>query len=395
MSAEQLLCVPQGDFTLQRYPYDERDTLRAWDAADEYLLNHLAEQFGEKLPVPMILNDNFGALSVALGSVSAPVESNGQPNTAAAYFNSDSFIAHQALVHNLKLNQLNPDNICRQTPFEHPVQPIQLLVIKIPKTLALLEDQLHRIREHLAPNCTIVAAAMAKHIHRSTLELFERIVGPTTTSLAKKKARLVFAKLDPALQLAPSPYPSQYQLENSRFTINNHAGVFSREKLDIGTRLFLQHLPESDHGHKPQQIIDLGCGNGAVGLMAAECNPNAEVIFVDESYRALESARQNFTDGFGQQRQGRYIADNCLDSFVSDSADLILNNPPFHQQQAVGDHIARQMFSDAKRVLRRHGQLWVIGNRHLGYHVQLKKLFGNCELVASNAKFVVLKAVKV
>ncbi|MEH6474017.1 MAG: methyltransferase, partial [Halopseudomonas sp.] len=83
-----------------------------------------------------------------------------------------------------------------------------------------------------------------------------------------------------------------------------------------------------------------------------------------------------------------------LESFTADSADLILNNPPFHQQQTVGGHIAKQMFGDAKRVLRHDGELWVIGNRHLGYHVQLRKLFGNCELVASNPKFVVLKSIK-
>jgi 16S rRNA (guanine1207-N2)-methyltransferase len=34
----------------------------------------------------------------------------------------------------------------------------------------------------------------------------------------------------------------------------------------------------------------------------------------------------------------------------------------------------------------------VIGNRHLGYHQTLKKIFGNSELVASNAKFVILRA---
>ena len=40
------------------------------------------------------------------------------------------------------------------------------------------------------------------------------------------------------------------------------------------------------------------------------------------------------------------------------------------------------MFRESKQVLRRGGELWVIGNRHLGYHIQLKKLFGNCEVVA-------------
>ena len=49
---------------------------------------------------------------------------------------------------------------------------------------------------------------------------------------------------------------------------------------------------------------------------------------------------------------------------------------------------------DGERTLRRGGELWVIGNRHLGYHVKLRRLFGNSEVVASDPKFVVLKAVK-
>ena len=99
-------------------------------------------------------------------------------------------------------------------------------------------------------------------------------------------------------------------------------------------------------------------------------------------------------EGFGGQRPAEFIADNCLEQQPDNSATLVLNNPPFHQQQSVGDHIARQMFRDARRVLKQGGELRVIGNRHLGYHQQLRRLFGNCELVASNPKFVVLSAIK-
>ena len=35
---DTLLCVPQGEFTLKRLPPRKRELLRAWDAADEYLL---------------------------------------------------------------------------------------------------------------------------------------------------------------------------------------------------------------------------------------------------------------------------------------------------------------------------------------------------------------------
>ncbi|MEI8597704.1 methyltransferase, partial [Vibrio sp. M60_M31a] len=98
----------------------------------------------------------------------------------------------------------------------------------------------------------------------------------------------------------------------------------------------------------------------------------------------------------GEEREVQYIANNCLDGFDHDSCSLIMCNPPFHQQQAITDHIAWQMFCDSKQVLNKGGRLLVIGNRHLGYDAKLKRLFGanNVNLVASNNKFVILQATK-
>ena len=73
----------------------------------------------------------------------------------------------------------------------------------------------------------------------------------------------------------------------------------------------------------------------------------------------------------------------------------ILCNPPFHQQHAITDHIAWQMFNDARRSLKYGGELYVVGNRHLDYFRKLKRAFGNCTTIATNNKFVVLKATKV
>lgn len=74
--------------------------------------------------------------------------------------------------------------------------------------------------------------------------------------------------------------------------------------------------------------------------------------------------------------------------------DLVLCNPPFHSHQAVTDATARNMFAGAHAALRQGGELWVVGNRHLAYHTQLRRIFGNCVTVAGDPKFVVLRAVK-
>lgn len=367
--------TPQGQLRLRRLPTRRRELLRAWDTADAYLLNHLADQGlpneGQRI---LVVNDGFGALAVAL-----------------ARFNpqawSDSYLSQAATLINLESNRLPANSVSLVTSLEEPEGPLDLVLIRIPKTLALLEDELIRLRPHLTADTRVIATAMVKHLPASARGLFERIIGPTESSPAWKKARLLTAKVDPALPLPANPYPVSYQLEGTGHHLSNLANVFSRDSLDIGTRLFLKHLPTMSEA---SDIIDLGCGNGVVGVIAAERNPQARLHFVDESFQAVASAESNFRAAFGDSREAEFRAGDSLEGFPPDSADLVLCNPPFHQQVAVGDQIATRMFRQSHKVLRKGGELWVVGNRHLGYHKSLKHLFGNVRVVASNPKFVVL-----
>ncbi len=376
------LSTPQGTFQLSRFPLRKKESLRAWDAADEFILNHLHDSQIDLTGNILILNDSFGALSTALAIH--------QPTSI-----TDSWLAQQGTLLNLQQNTLTSDQVTLLNSLERPQKTASLVLIKIPKSLSMLEEQLHRIRPVITKDTLVIGAAMAKGIHTSTLKLFEQIIGPTKTSLAVKKARLIFTQPDLDMPVKTSPYPLDLILENDGFSnrtfkLKNHAGVFSREKLDIGTRFFLQNLPKEFNGKK---IIDLACGNGIVGLVAAEHYPDAHLTFVDESFMAVDSARINFEQAF-PERNAHFAATDCLNGIEINSTDLILNNPPFHQNNAVGDFIAQQMFRESKQVLKSGGELWVVGNRHLGYHVALKRLFGNCTTVISNKKFVILKAIK-
>ena len=375
----EIIQVPQGEYHLSRYPKQKKELLRAWDAADEYLLTFFYNDTQQELDLNiLIVNDSFGALAAALSKYKMTVW-------------TDSLLAQEGIKQNFHDNDLslNTVNVVKST--ETPKINYDVVLIKIPKSLSLLEEQLIRIKPLVSTTTKIVAAGMVKSIHTSTLKLFEKYLGPTKTSLAKKKARLLFCSVDEAIAAIKSPYPKKYILEGTSHTVVNHANVFSRESLDIGTRFFIQHLPQSI---KYKNIIDLGCGNGIVGLLAAEKNPDAEVIFADESFMAVESAKQTFELAFGDQRTAQFLVNDCLTGFEKNSADLILNNPPFHQNNAVGDEVAWKMFKQSKDVLKEGGELWVIGNRHLSYHIKLKKLFGNCETIASNKKFVIFKSVK-
>ncbi|GAA4059977.1 methyltransferase [Streptomyces shaanxiensis] len=376
------MTTPWGELALTRYPEDPRDRLRAWDASDEYLLRHLAEQEIPLSGTVVVLGDRWGALVTALAA-HGPVQI------------TDSYLAQEATRANLARLGVEPGTVRLLTTQDTPPERIDVLLVRVPKSLALLEDQLLRLAPAVHEDTVVVGTGMVKEIHTSTLQLFERILGPTRTSLAEKKARLIFCTPEPSPARPANPWPYTYDLPDgigavSGRTVVNHAGVFCADRLDIGTRFFLGHLPDSKGA---QRVVDLGCGNGVVGTAVALANPEAEVLFVDESFQAVASAeathRANEVPGHAEFRVGDGLA-----GVPAGSVDLVLNNPPFHSHQATTDTTAWRMFTGARRALRPGGELWVIGNRHLGYHVKLRKLFGNSQLVASDPKFVVLRAVK-
>jgi len=376
--SRKMLLVPQGEFELACNPPD--DNLQAWDSADEFLLSHIDElQVLSAHSKLLILNDACGALAVALA-------------TCPAYSWNDSLLAQQALRNNLVANGYPAEQVKTNSGIDFPAVAVDCVLLKIPKTLALLEYQLYALRPVLHHDTHIVAAGMSRHIHNSTLELFESILGPTTTTRARKKSRLILVERDHSINEGQSRFPDSYELEVDRaYRIVNHASLFSRDRLDRGSQLLIEHMPV---GEQYRRIVDLGCGNGVLGIIAASLNPAASLLFCDESHMAIASASENFHHAFAQTRNVEFKVDDCLHTVASASRDLVLINPPFHQQHSIGDAIAWKMFKDARRVLVTGGELRLVGNRHLGYHAKLMKLFGNCETIAADSKFVILSSIK-
>ncbi|SEH92743.1 16S rRNA (guanine1207-N2)-methyltransferase [Rheinheimera pacifica] len=377
----------QGSLQLHRWPLNQpNNSLQAWDAADELLILHAQEAISQftlqhqRQPTLLLINDSFGALSSALSG-------------CTQFQINDSVLAAKGTLYNRQQNNIADSGLQQLSSLApYPAQP-DIVLLKLPNNHSYLQYILQQLARVVTPQSIILASAKAKDISRNVLAMFDNTLGPATASLTVKKCRLIECSFSAPLPGAAAvEFPLAWPLEQTEFTVINHANVFSREKLDQGARFFLQHLPEIKSA---QRVIDLGCGNGVLGLALLTQHNDFQLLCCDESYMAADSAQQTIANNLPDKlAQCEFIVDDCLSQQADKSADVVLCNPPFHQQHAVTGHIANQMFTDAKRVLKQGGRLRIVANRHLGYADVLKRLFGNCHQLAADPKFVILEAIK-
>jgi 16S rRNA G1207 methylase RsmC len=386
---------PFGSFALQRRPPTPNQPLQAWDATDEYLL----AQFAKSRPAPasvLVINDLFGALAIPLSA-----------NNYAIYSWSDSSNAHLALAENCALNGL-ANNVtllpASVAPTTCPWLPPRYDVVlwRIPKSLALFQQQIAQLQSSVDEDTLIVAGGMIKHLPEQSIELLRQL-GRVDILHAQKKARLFTVTAETNLPAPPLPANKLLSITDYDLQLGGLANVFARDKFDIGARFFIEQLSKLPMTQWPlsklpasQRIADLGCGNGVLGIMAKRLQPSAEVYFFDESYQAVASAADNYRRNIDEALPipAQFHCDDCLSHYRGQPFDTILCNPPFHQNHAVGDQIAWRMFTHSKNHLRNGGELWIVGNRHLQYHIKLQRIFGNCRQIAANPKFVILAATK-
>lgn len=105
--------------------------------------------------------------------------------------------------------------------------------------------------------------------------------------------------------------------------LKSDAGVFSKSRIDPGTKLLIKAIPLNPDFHT---VFDLGCGYGPIGLAIARLLPEATVFMSDVNERAVDLARNNAeTNGISNVviRAGEGFR-----PFPGQKFDLVVTNPP-------------------------------------------------------------------
>ena len=162
-------------------------------------------------------------------------------------------------------------------------------------------------------------------------------------------------------------------------------GVFAHRGIDAGTRLLVENLRVPPTA----RVLDLGCGYGVIGIVAAKLASKGHATLVDAYIRATRLAQRNL------ELNGVTNADVILGDGVHDLPpkarfDVMASNPPTHSGREVLDDLV----AGAYKVLKPRGQLYLVINRLLSLKREVEQVFGGAETIARSKGFVVIRAVK-
>lgn len=173
------------------------------------------------------------------------------------------------------------------------------------------------------------------------------------------------------------------RLRGRLFEFLTSSSVFSRKRIDLGTRLLVEAMILPEKGC----LLDLGCGYGPVGIVAATLHPRLRVVMVDSNERAVWLAREN------ARRNGTFNVE-CRRGFLYELLEdiefaAILSNPPI----SVGKHVLSSLVRGAIGNLERNGMLELVVRSRVGGKYLLKELdehFGNVEVLGIKSGYRVL-----
>ncbi|GAA1695981.1 hypothetical protein GCM10009808_11550 [Microbacterium sediminicola] len=320
-----------------------------------------------------MINDLYGALTLGVAGAGA----------SGIRTHIDAVTGERALEANA--SRIDFSGRFRQLPLDTElVSAARIVLLRLPRSLDALRDIVGLIAAHADPAVVVIAGGRLKHMSVSMNAIISEHFGRLDVSHARQKSRVLIAR-EP--RDGRDPIPAGARVEG--IEVRAYGGAFAGARLDIGTRLLLESLPDSPGGGtQSDPFIDLACGTGIIGAWMATRHPDAHVYACDQSSIAVASARATMRAN-GIDDRVEVVRDDMLGERPSDSASLIALNPPFHSSAAVTDLIAPRMFTDVARVLRPGGQLWCVWNSALKYRPLLERAIGPTQQVARNAKFTV------
>lgn len=180
------------------------------------------------------------------------------------------------------------------------------------------------------------------------------------------------------------------QMAGHNLSFVTDAGVFSKDRVDFGSRLLVETMIDGLQG-EPDAILELGSGYGPIALSLAKHFPTTSVVGIELNQRAVDLARQNAK--INQVYNVSFEAADVLTWQGQGDFAHVVTNPPIRAGKAV-----IQAFVDqAYQVLRPGGQLWLVIQKKQGapsMDTYLRNHLNQVDRLARSKGYWILRAIK-
>lgn len=276
-----------------------------------------------------------------------------------------------------------PEGVRTPTPAPADGWRPDLVLWRLPKALAALQDTAERLSDALTPGGLVLGGGSTKHMTRTQNDVLARSFATVTASLARQKARVLRAS---GPMRPGSSWPRSHHLGEVGLTVVAHGGVFAMNRLDDGTRLLVRSLGRGLADGAGRRALDLGCGSGILAAWLAQRGWDVDAS--DTSAAAVASttltAAANTVTVAARQADG-------LEPTAS-GYDLVVSNPPFHRGTGKDSTPTLAMIRSAADALAPDGELWLVFNSHLPYLPELRRHVGPTEVVAQDRHYLVTRS---
>ncbi|TIO05857.1 class I SAM-dependent methyltransferase [Mesorhizobium sp.] len=163
-------------------------------------------------------------------------------------------------------------------------------------------------------------------------------------------------------------------------------GMFSFDKIDAGSKLLVENLPNDLRG----SVADFCAGWGYVAAEVAAGSPGLSALDLYEAdFDALEAAKGNIGSTMAEPN---FFWIDLLSEPVERRYDAIVMNPPFHRSRAAEPEIGAGMIRAAAKALKPGGRLFMVANRQLPYEPVLAAAFSSHAEIARDGMFKIFAA---
>lgn len=270
-----------------------------------------------------------------------------------------------------------------------PEHDFDQAIIFVPKSKELLNYLLHYVVERLGLGASVFLVGEKKAgVERASKQLTP--YGPTTKLDSARHCQMWHLKVETLPKTrTTADWAQVYPVATPNGEINICAlpGVFSQNRLDIGTAVLLPELTKMTSG----KIADFGCGSGVISAFLAKLNPKNRIFAMDVDAFALASTKMTFEKNNLAPEQLEIKAVTGIEDAPL-FLHAIVSNPPFHSGIQTDYNASESLCKTARRHLKSGGELWIVANRFLNYPTLIEQNFGQCVTKADQQGFKVLFA---